>query len=164
MDRDAAVSKSGLKPPSDGEKGELGRIMDDILNAGEIEGGIGRIEPVEYPGGIIVLRIAGHLDSSSAADLENILESVYEYGVRKIIVDLGDVSYISSGGWGIFTGRVKSLREGEGDVVLAGMSPEVFDIYELLGFRDIIMHFQKVDEAIEFISLPFETRRRNSTK
>ncbi|MCU0640159.1 MAG: anti-sigma factor antagonist [Candidatus Krumholzibacteria bacterium] len=160
VDRGAAASKSGLKPPSDGEHGELGRIMDDILNAGEIEGGIGRIESVEYPGGVIVLRIAGHLDSSSAADLENILESVYEYGVRKIIVDLGDVSYISSGGWGIFTGRVKSLREGEGDVVLAGMSPEVFDIYELLGFRDIIMHFQKVDEAIEFISLPFETRRR----
>ncbi len=151
---------SGLRPGADDEPGKIGRIMADILNTGETEGGIARIEPIEYPDGVIVLRINGHLDSSSAADLENVLESVYEYGIRKIIVDLVDVSYISSGGWGIFTGRVKSLREGGGDVVLAGMSPEVFDIYELLGFQDIIMSFQKVDEAVDFISLPFETRRK----
>ncbi len=119
-----------------------------------------RIESEEHGEGVVVLRVRGHLDSSSAGELEEVLESVYEYGYHKIIVGLEDVSYISSGGWGIFTGRVKTLREGMGDVVLAGMSPEVFDIYELLGFQDIIMHFQKVEEAVEFISLPFAERQK----
>ncbi|MGD1049284.1 MAG: anti-sigma factor antagonist, partial [Candidatus Krumholzibacteriaceae bacterium] len=113
----------------------------------------------ELEGGIVVLRVKGHLDSSSAGELEGILESVYEYGYRKIVVDLKDVTYISSGGWGIFTGRVKSLREGDGDVVLVGMSPEVYDIYELLGFQEIIMQFSDLEEAIQYVSLPLEDRQ-----
>ena len=113
----------------------------------------------ELEGGIAVLRVKGHLDSSSAGELEGILESVYEYGYRKIVVDLKDVTYISSGGWGIFTGRVKSLREGEGDVVLVGMSPEVYDIYELLGFQEIIMQFSDLEEAVRYVSLPLEERQ-----
>jgi anti-anti-sigma factor len=121
--------------------------------------GIIQIQSREIEGGVVVLEVEGHLDSSSAAELEGILESVHEYGYRKIIVDLESVSYISSGGWGIFTGRVKTLREEEGDVVLAGMSPEVYDIYELLGFADIIMHYQTVDEAVEFIGMSFDERR-----
>jgi anti-anti-sigma factor len=114
----------------------------------------------ELAGGIVVLRTRGHLDSSSAGELEGILESAYESGSRKIVVDLKDVTYISSGGWGIFTGRVKTLREGEGEVVLAGMSSEVYDIYELLGFQEIIMQFADVDSAVEYISLPFVERQR----
>jgi len=118
------------------------------------------VETQEIEDEIILFRVKGHLDSSSVQDLEGVLESVYEYGFRKIVVDLSDVSYISSGGWGIFTGRVKSLREGEGDVVLVGMSAEVYDIYELLGFQEIIMHFISLDEALEYIKLPFEERMR----
>jgi anti-anti-sigma factor len=114
----------------------------------------------ELEGGIVVLRVKGHLDSSSAGELEGILESVYEYGYRKIIVDLKDVTYISSGGWGIFTGRVKLLREGEGDVVLAGMSSEVYDIYELLGFQEIIMQFPDVDAAVGYVTLSLVERRK----
>jgi anti-anti-sigma factor len=113
----------------------------------------------EIEGGIAILRAKGHLDSSSAGELESILESVYDYGYRKIVVDLKEVTYISSGGWGIFTGRVKVLREGDGDVVLVGMSPEVYDIYELLGFQEIIMQFREVDDAVRFISLPVQERQ-----
>jgi anti-anti-sigma factor len=109
---------------------------------------------------IILLHVGGHLDSSSAGELEQYMESVFEYGYRKIVLELKDVSYISSGGWGIFTGRVQSLRAAEGDVVLVGMSKEVYDIYELLGFQDIIMHFTDVDEAIEYISLSHEKRQK----
>jgi anti-anti-sigma factor len=129
----------------------------------EFETGEGRAVEVlseELEGGIVILRVKGHLDSSSAGELEGILESVYEYGYRKIIVDLKDVTYISSGGWGIFTGRVKLLREGEGDVVLVGMSSEVYDIYELLGFQEIIMQFSDVDEAVRHISMSLDERQK----
>ena len=118
------------------------------------------IKSEELAEGVIAISVGGHLDSSSTAELEHYMESVYEYGYRKLVVDLGDVSYISSGGWGIFTGRVKTLRSGDGDVVLVGMSREVYDIYELLGFQDILMHFQKVEEGLSFLSLPSEVRKQ----
>jgi len=126
----------------------------------EMETGHVEIESRDADAGIIVLRINGHLDSSSASELEAILENIYSDGYLKIIIDLAEVPYISSGGWGIFTSRVKLLREGEGDVVLVGMSPEVFDIYELLGFQNILMHFQKTDEALDFLSIPFNKRQK----
>jgi len=133
-----------------------------IARVEEFESGEARSVEVtseELEGGIVILRVKGHLDSSSAGELEGILESVFEYGYRKIVVDLKDVTYISSGGWGIFTGRVKLLREGEGDVVLVGMTPEVYDIYELLGFQEIIMQFRSIDDAVQYVSLPREERQ-----
>ncbi len=138
---------------------DVERMLASVLGGDSAEGGLIEVLTQDEETGIIVVKIVGHLDSSSAGELELFLESVHEYGFSKIVVDLGSVPYISSGGWGIFTGRVKMLREKEGDVVLSGMSPEVFDIYELLGFQDIIMHFLNVDEAADFISLPFEIRQ-----
>ncbi|MBN2072187.1 MAG: anti-sigma factor antagonist [Candidatus Krumholzibacteriota bacterium] len=153
--KDLSVSESGNKDRVDVE-----RILTDNIPESE-EDAVVSISAEAAGDDIAVIRVTGHLDSSSATDLENILESIYEEGVTKIIVNLEKVSYISSGGWGIFTGRVKTLREGKGDVVLTSMSPEVFDIYELLGFQDIIMHFQTVGEAVGFISLPFEKRQKD---
>ncbi len=138
---------------------DVERLLASVLGNGTGEGGLVEVLTQDEERGIIVIRVAGHLDSSSAGELEIFLESVHEYGFSKIVIDLAGVPYISSGGWGIFTGRVKMLREKEGDVVLAGMSPEVFDIYELLGFQDIIMNFRNVDEAVDFITLPFEVRQ-----
>jgi anti-anti-sigma factor len=124
------------------------------------EGKMIEVTTQEIEGDIAILRVRGHLDSSSAGELESILESAYDGGNRKMIVDLKEVTYISSGGWGIFTGRVKLLREGDGDVVLVGMSPEVYDIYELLGFQEIIMHFQDIEDAVRFVSLPSSERQK----
>ncbi len=143
----------------DAEEDDVDKLLASVLGTDQGEGGLVEVLTQDEETGIIVVRVTGHLDSSSAGELEVFLESVYEYGFSKIVMDLGSVPYISSGGWGIFTGRVKMLREKEGDVVLAGMSPEVFDIYELLGFQDIIMHFRNVDEAVDFISLPFDVRQ-----
>jgi anti-anti-sigma factor len=126
----------------------------------EMEPALLDITSEELEEGVIALSVSGHLDSSSTAELEHYMESVYEYGYRKLIVDLKNVSYISSGGWGIFTSRVKTLREGDGDVVLVGMSREVYDIYELLGFQAIMMHFQTIAEGRAFLTLPIEVRRQ----
>ena len=141
------------------EEDDVERLLASVLGKDSDKSGLVEVLTQDEERGIIVIRVAGHLDSSSVGELEVFLESVHEYGFSKIVVDLVGVQYISSGGWGIFTGRVKMLREKEGDVVLSGMSPEVFDIYELLGFQDIIMHFRNIDEAVDFITLPFEVRQ-----
>lgn len=137
-----------------------GRLPDDVPVPRPGEGGLVEVVSHDRETGVIVLAVRGHLDSNSVGEIEELLEKMYENGFATFVVDLSDVSYISSGGWGIFTGRVKTLRENEGDVILAGMSPEVYDIYELLGFQDIIMHFQHVDEAVDFVQLPFDIRQR----
>jgi len=119
------------------------------------------IEESSYSDDITLLKVSGHLDSSSTGKLEKALERLHEsVGARNLIVDLEDVSYISSGGWGLFVGRVKSLREKKADVVLVGMNPEVYDVFELLGFQDILMQYPTTEEAEEYLSIPFSKREK----
>jgi anti-anti-sigma factor len=108
--------------------------------------------------GITEIRLSGHLDSASSAGLERRLRELIAAGAVKIIVDLADVSYVSSGGWGIFVGEVRALRERGGDIVLTGMTPEVYDVYELLGFADVLRAFPTVGDARGFLNLPPEER------
>jgi anti-anti-sigma factor len=108
--------------------------------------------------GITEIRLSGHLDSASSAGLERRLRELIAAGAVKIIVDLAEVSYVSSGGWGIFVGEVRALRERGGDIVLTGMTPEVYDVYELLGFADVLRAFPTVGDARGFLNLPPEER------
>ena len=104
------------------------------------------------------VRLSGHVDSASSAGLERKLRDLTATGAGKIIVDLSGVSYVSSGGWGIFVGEVGGLRKRGGDIVLSGMTPEVFDVYELLGFADVLRSFTSVAEARAWLALPPEER------
>ncbi len=104
--------------------------------------------------GITDVRLSGHVDSASSAGLERKLRDLTAGGSAKIVVDLSDVSYVSSGGWGIFVGEVGGLRNRGGDIVLSGMTPEVFDVYELLGFADVLRSFATVSEGRAWLALP----------
>jgi anti-anti-sigma factor len=108
--------------------------------------------------GVTTIEVNGHLDSVTSASLEQVLKKLIADGTVKYVVDLGDVTYISSGGWGIFTGEVRHLREAGGDVVLVGMSPEVYDVYELLGFNDVLKAFATPEEAHRYFELSPQER------
>jgi anti-anti-sigma factor len=110
------------------------------------------------PDGVTTVEVNGHLDSVTSATLENRLKQLIEEGHVKFLVDLRDVTYISSGGWGIFTGEVRHLRQSGGDVVLVGMSPEVYDVYELLGFHEVLKAFPTQEEGHAYFELPLEDR------
>jgi anti-sigma B factor antagonist len=97
--------------------------------------------------GISIIRIDGVIDTLTASQLEEVLEKLLQRQRYKIILDLAGVDYISSAGWGIFISRIKEIRDKEGDIKLAGMVPNVLEIYELLEFDNILKSFESVDTA-----------------
>ena len=107
--------------------------------------------------GVAVFEVEGHLDSVTSSTMENRLKEVADR-CDNIVVDLTEVSYISSGGWGIFVGEVKRLRERKGDIVLVGMTSEVYDVFELLGFSDIFESFADSGAAKAYFARPIEER------
>lgn len=118
-----------------------------------------RIDASEMGDGIVILKVDGHLDSVSSTALEKKLNDAVEQSKMRIVVDLADVSYISSGGWGVMVGRIGTVQERGGDVVVVGMTPEVQDVYELLGFSDVLTSFARLDESVAYLSLPVAERR-----
>ncbi|MDD3731811.1 MAG: STAS domain-containing protein [candidate division Zixibacteria bacterium] len=93
------------------------------------------------------VRIDGVIDTLTASELEEVIDSLVKRERYHIVIDLAGVDYISSAGWGIFISHIKDLRVHGGDIKLANMIPNVYEIYELLEFDNILQAFSSVDEA-----------------
>lgn len=97
---------------------------------------------------ISIIKVGGYIDTTTSSELERALDSLLKQGRFFIIVDLGNVDYISSAGWGIFISEIKSIRENGGDLKLVRMVPDVYEIFELLEFHHILDVYDTVDEAV----------------
>ena len=97
---------------------------------------------------ISTIKVGGYIDTTTSSELERALDSLLKQGRFFIIVDLGNVDYISSAGWGIFISEIKSIRENGGDLKLVRMVPDVYEIFELLEFHHILDVYDTVEEAI----------------
>jgi anti-sigma B factor antagonist len=98
-------------------------------------------------GEISVVRVDGVIDTMTATDLEKVMNSLLERRRYNVIIDLGGVDYISSAGWGIFISNIREIRQHSGDIKLARMIPNVYEIFELLEFDSILKAFDSVEKA-----------------
>jgi anti-sigma B factor antagonist len=95
------------------------------------------------------VRIDGVIDTLTASELEEVIDSLIKRQRYKIVIDLAGVDYISSAGWGIFISHIRDVRANNGDIKLAGMIPNVYEIYELLEFDNVLPSYRSVDDARE---------------
>lgn len=97
---------------------------------------------------IAVIKVGGYIDTTTSAELEHALDGLLKGGTYDIIIDLGNVDYISSAGWGIFISEIKGIREKGGDLKLVRMIPDVYEVFELLEFHYILKAFDTIEEAV----------------
>ncbi|HHM24250.1 MAG TPA: anti-sigma factor antagonist [Bacteroidetes bacterium] len=98
---------------------------------------------------ISLIKVGGYIDTTTSAELERALDELLRNGNYNIVIDLGNVDYISSAGWGIFISEIKGIREKGGDLKLVNMIPDVYEVFELLEFHYILKAFDSLDEAIK---------------
>ncbi|NIR51185.1 STAS domain-containing protein [candidate division KSB1 bacterium] len=97
---------------------------------------------------ISMLTVKGYVDTMTCSLLLNRITELLNGGVFHIIVDMAQVSYVSSAGWGVFVGEIKSIREKGGDLKIVQMTPEVYDVFEMLEFNKILSYYESIEEAI----------------
>ncbi|MCK4537434.1 MAG: STAS domain-containing protein [Candidatus Krumholzibacteria bacterium] len=97
---------------------------------------------------ISVISVKGYVDTTTSSELEESLKRLLRKGRFDIVIDLGDVNYISSAGWGIFISEIKEIRENGGDLKLASMIGDVYEVFELLEFQTILESFDSVEDAV----------------
>ncbi|HNZ29394.1 MAG TPA: STAS domain-containing protein [Candidatus Goldiibacteriota bacterium] len=100
-------------------------------------------------GDIKVVSCQGYIDTTTSSLLENKMAELIQGKKYKIIMDLGEVDYISSAGWGIFISEIKNIRKNKGDLKLVNMKQEVMEIFELLDFTNILEYYKSTDEAVK---------------
>lgn len=97
---------------------------------------------------ISIIKVGGYIDTTTSSEVERALNGLLKQGRFQIIIDLGNVDYISSAGWGIFISEIKAIRENNGDLKLVRMIPDVYEIFELLEFHHILDVYDNVEDAI----------------
>jgi anti-sigma B factor antagonist len=100
-------------------------------------------------GPVKVVQCKGYIDTTTSGMLENTMSELLQAKNYRIVIDLGEVDYISSAGWGIFISEIKNIRKNKGDLKLVNMKPEVMEIFELLDFTNILEYYKSLDEAIK---------------
>jgi anti-anti-sigma factor len=95
------------------------------------------------------IRVDGVIDTLTAGELEEVIDTLIKRGRFRIVFDLAGVDYISSAGWGIFISHIKDVRANGGDIKLANMVPNVYEIYQLLEFDNVLQAFNSLDLARE---------------
>lgn len=102
---------------------------------------------------IALFRVRGYIDTQTCADMLAQITAVLRQGNYHLIVDMGQVNYISSAGWGVFVGEIKGIRENGGDLKIVEMTPEVHDVFEMLEFNRILDAYESLEEAIDDFDL-----------
>jgi anti-sigma B factor antagonist len=121
---------------SGARNGGEGRHMDRLIIEEE------RIED------IVVLKLHGLIDSGTAQFLEDRFNDLTRKDNVRIIVDLQNVDYISSAGWGIFVGEIRGIRQRQGDIKLACMRSDVREVFDLLEFNTLLTPYLSNEEAV----------------
>ena len=98
-------------------------------------------------GEIMVVELGGHIDQSNSFQLQKMFDNIIHSGCYKVIVDFGKLYYMSSAGWGVFIGEIKRFRDNGGDIKLANMNSDIYDVFQMLEFYHILEDYASVLEA-----------------
>jgi anti-sigma B factor antagonist len=100
-------------------------------------------------GGITVVGVEGNLDTNTAPDAQQHLDGLQDEGVQKILVNFGDLDYISSAGLRVLLVTAKRLGASGGSLRICGLNETVSEVFEISGFSVILSVFGNEAEALE---------------
>jgi anti-sigma B factor antagonist len=96
----------------------------------------------------VLIRLSGFIDNTTTPQVEHVIEQQLTEGRYTLVVDLSEVSYISSAGWGVFIGNIREIRDNGGDLLLCGMISMVHNVFELMDFSSLLKEFPDVNTAL----------------
>ena len=85
-------------------------------------------------GTTLTIALSGRLDAVSARDLDKVISTSLD-GVKDVIFDLADLSYVASAGLRVLFVAQKRMKK-QGSMKLINVRPEVKQIFEVTRFID----------------------------
>lgn len=83
-----------------------------------------------------VLKIAGRLDTTTAPELEAVVDSSIA-GVQELVLDCGALEYISSAGLRVILKAQKQMNA-QGSMKLTNVNDTIMEVFDITGFADIL--------------------------
>jgi anti-anti-sigma factor len=91
----------------------------------------------EHVGDVLVVKVSGRLDSSTAQAAEETFTQVLGRQSPHLALDMSRLEYISSAGLRVLLVVAKKLQQAKGKMVLFGLVPNVREVFSISGFDKI---------------------------
>ena len=98
--------------------------------------------------GVLVIRCKGRLDAFGAEKLEDTLKSALQDDDTSVVIDLGQVPYLSSGGIRVLLAYRKKLKDRGGILALARVEQYPRQVLDMAGFSSVFSIYSTLEEAI----------------
>ena len=82
------------------------------------------------------LIVSGRLDTQTAPELENELDSILA-GLKELIFDMTNLEYVSSAGLRVILKAQKAMNA-QGSMKLTGVNDSIMEVFDITGFLDIL--------------------------
>ncbi|RGE45667.1 anti-sigma factor antagonist [Comamonas testosteroni] len=96
-----------------------------------------------------IIALQGQVNSSNAATVETEVLDVVQKGARNVLLNMTELSYISSAGLRVVLVLAKRLKQAGGKLVIYGMQPHVREVFDVSGFLAILNVTATRAEALE---------------
>ena len=104
------------------------------------------LEEIEH---VVILRIDGRLDASTAPILERKIDFLINEHHLKIALDFSQIDYLSSAGMRVLLSESKKMHNQQGKLVLFSTNSDVEEILKMAGFDRILNIFPPQKEALQ---------------
>ena len=102
--------------------------------------------------GIINISIKGRLDAATSPAAGETIKQAIEGDENRLLFDLSDLEYLSSGGLRVILSAAKEIRRREGKIALCCLNSYVNEIFEISGFSAMIPIKDSVADGIKDLS------------
>ena len=110
------------------------------------------IRVAEFDGPVLLLRAEGRINALSADDFyDEVFTAADETDHTVIIIDAGDVTYISSAGLRAFLHVWLDMKTEKRSFHICNLKPHIREVFNIIGFHKIIPLHPDVEAAMEAV-------------
>ena len=97
---------------------------------------------------VTAVTVKGRVDSTTADSLTSRLGELVRSGSSRLVIDLKEVSYISSAGFRTLLITARAVAQASGKMVLCGITGEMQRLFDVSGFSDLFTILPNQDDAV----------------
>ena len=86
---------------------------------------------------LVTLEITGRLDTTTAPNLESVINELSE-DTKELIFDMSGVEYISSAGIRVLLGAYKKMNSNQGKIRIEKVNDMVYEVFEMTGLLEML--------------------------
>ena len=97
---------------------------------------------------VTIVQVTGELDSHTYEQFQSRLLQKVEAGVRRILLDFSQLTYISSAGMRVFYQALDRIESQGGKILFCRLNEDVKQIFQIVNMSSEFPTFTTIEEAI----------------